>query len=80
MLLMIMQDLFDVVPASLNPNVTGWLVYDQGDDLPPAATIDSFDPFDDFNLVPSDGEPLLPDPGQTVPLTMKMDNLGDGAN
>lgn len=30
--------------------------------------------------MPQDGAPLLPEPDYTVPLTMKMDNLGDGAN
>lgn len=74
------QDLFDKVPASLNPNVTGWLVYDERAILPPPAPLASFDPFDDFTLVPEDGEPLLPNPDQTIPLTMRMDNLGDGAN
>ena len=68
------------MPASLNPNVTGWLVYNEGGELPPAAPVDSFQPFDDFTLVPTDEEPLLPDATQTVELTMKMDNLGDGAN
>ncbi|WEW54682.1 hypothetical protein PRK78_000104 [Emydomyces testavorans] len=28
------QDLFDAIPPGLNPNVTGWLVYDDGKDLP----------------------------------------------
>lgn len=74
------QDLFDVIPPNLNCNVTGWLVYNREGDLPPAATLDSFEPFDDFTLVPTDKAPLLPEPDQTVPLTMKMDNLGDGAN
>ena len=75
-----MQYLFDTIPASLNPNVTGWLVYDESKDLPAAATLDTFDPFDDFTLVPTDNEPLLPEADQTVELTMKMGNLGDGAN
>jgi len=74
------QDLFDTIPASLNPNVTGWLVYDEGGDLPPAAFVDSFEPFDDFTLVPKDNQGILPDADQTVSLKMKMDNLGDGAN
>ena len=55
-------------------------MYNEGGDLPPATPVDFFEPFDDFTLVPTDGEPLLPEPDQTVPLTMKMDNLGDGAN
>lgn len=53
------QDLFDTVPHTLNPNVTGWLVYDKAAPLPEAAFLDAFDPFDDFTLVPTDGMELL---------------------
>jgi len=56
------------------------LVYDSTAELPQPALLDSFDPFDDFTLVPTDGEALLPEPDYTVPLLMKMINLGDGAN
>lgn len=76
----IQKDLFDTIPNGLNPNVTGWLVYNEGGDLPAAAMLDAFDEFDDFTLVPEDEQPLMPEPGQTISLTMKMDNLGDGAN
>ena len=48
--------------------------------MPAPALLDSFEPFDDFTLVPTDGEALLPEADQTVSLTMKMGNLGDGAN
>lgn len=74
------QDLFDAVPDTLNPNVTGWLVYDAAKPLPDPALIDEFDPFDDFTLVPEDGEKLLENPDYSFNLDMKMDNLGDGAN
>ncbi|MCJ1277138.1 hypothetical protein MMC21_004948 [Puttea exsequens] len=74
------QDLFDTIPATLNPNVTGWLVYDSNADLPQPALLDSFEPFDDFTLVPTDGEPLLPSSDISVPLTVSMINLNDGAN
>ncbi|KAI4254903.1 MAG: hypothetical protein LQ352_002831 [Teloschistes flavicans] len=74
------QDLFDAVPETLNPNVTGWLVYDKAAPLPTPTLIDAFDPFDDFTLVPYDRLPLLQDVTRTVRLDMKMDNLGDGAN
>lgn len=69
-----------MIPETLNPNVTGWLVYDSATELPEPALLDSFDYFDDFTLVPTDGEPLLPEPDYTVPLTTEMINLGDGAN
>ncbi|MCJ1347443.1 hypothetical protein MMC31_005668 [Peltigera leucophlebia] len=56
------QDLFDTVPPGLNPNVTGWLVYDEAKPLPDPTPIDEFDPFDDFTLVPQDGEKLFENP------------------
>ncbi|KAF2396460.1 iron transport multicopper oxidase FET3 [Trichodelitschia bisporula] len=74
------QDLFDAVPDGLNPNVTGWLVYDGAKELPKAQPLDAFEPFDDFGLVPQDGEKLLDKADYTVTLDLKMDNLGDGAN
>ena len=74
------QTLFDTIPPSLNPNVTGWLVYDDTAPLPTPALVDTFDDFDDFFLVPVDNESLLPDPDYTVPLTVLMINLDDGAN
>ena len=75
-----MQDLFDAVPDGLNPNVTGWLVYDAAKELPKPTLIDEFDPFDDFTLVPQDGVKLFENPDFSFNLDMKMDNLGDGAN
>ncbi|KAK4693135.1 iron transport multicopper oxidase, partial [Lecanoromycetidae sp. Uapishka_2] len=60
--------------------VASWLVYDSAVELPQPALLNSFDPFDDFTLVPTDGDPLLPEPDYSVPLTMAMINLGDGAN
>ncbi|KAF2010008.1 multicopper oxidase [Aaosphaeria arxii CBS 175.79] len=74
------QDLFDVVPDGLNPNVTGWLVYDSTKEKPAAKEISEFAPFDDFTLVPQDSEPLLQHVDRSITLDMKMDNLIDGAN
>ncbi|PSN74991.1 hypothetical protein BS50DRAFT_478175 [Corynespora cassiicola Philippines] len=74
------EDLFDTVPDGLNPNVTGWLVYDDAKEKPAPKDIDAFDPFDDFNLVPQDGEELYDHVDHTVELNLKMDNLNDGAN
>ncbi|KAI4198922.1 MAG: hypothetical protein LQ350_004987 [Teloschistes chrysophthalmus] len=74
------QDLFDKVPETLNPNVTGWLVYDKAAPLPIPTLIDAFDPFDDFTLIPYDRLPLLQDVSRTIQLDMKMENLGNGAN
>jgi iron transport multicopper oxidase len=73
------QDLFDVVPDDLNPNVTSFLVYDAEKPMPIPKLIDAFDPFDDMDLVPTDGEELLEGPDLVVQLDVLMDNLGDGA-
>lgn len=75
-----MQDLFDDVPAGLNPNVTGWLVYDESKPKPSPKEVQAFEPFDDFSLVPYDKESLLDRIDRTVTLDVKMDNLNDGAN
>lgn len=64
----------------MNPNVTGWLVYDDGKDKPDPKELDSFEPFDDFSLVPVDKEELYDHVDHTIQLDMKMDNLNDGAN
>ncbi|PKS11751.1 hypothetical protein jhhlp_001740 [Lomentospora prolificans] len=74
------QDLFDVIPDGLNPNVTGWLVYDEDKPLPEPLALGELDAFDDFNLVPKDGEELFENVDYSLQLDVKMDNLGDGAN
>lgn len=75
------EALFDKVPQGLNPNVTGWLVYDSSKSLPAPTPIDDFDSaFDDFTLVPQDGIELYDHVDHSITLDMKMDNLGDGAN
>lgn len=55
-------------------------MYDEAKPLPAPALRDSFDPFDDFALVPVDGMRLLDQVDHSIDLTVKMDNLGDGAN
>ncbi|KAJ8071067.1 hypothetical protein OCU04_001412 [Sclerotinia nivalis] len=70
--------LFDVLPDDLNWNGTGWLVYDDTKALPDAAFVDEYNDFDDFNLVPYDEMPLLPEPHQTISLDVVMDVLGNG--
>lgn len=48
------------IPATYNPNVTAWLVYDESKPLPAPPTFAAFDNFvDDVALVPADHEPLL---------------------
>lgn len=68
------------MPPSLNPNVTGWLVYDDSKPKPQPAFVDAFKPFDDFTLVPQDGMELLTQPAKRIKLDMVMGNLGTGAN
>ncbi len=74
------QSLFDKVPDSLNPNVTGWLVYDEVAPKPKPALLDAFSPFDDMALVPEDGEELFDHVDYSFNLDLSMNNLGDGAN
>lgn len=69
-----------MIPPTLNWNVTGWLVYDSSNPLPPAQNISIFNPFDDITLVPYDKTPLFENPAQTVTVNFVMGNLGDGAN
>jgi iron transport multicopper oxidase len=77
----LIQDLFDTLPENLNWNVTGWLVYDSKVPLPEPEILDGpFEPFDDMNLEPWDGQTLLGEPDQVITLDVIMDNLGDGAN
>ena len=80
MLIYCMKDLFDAIPDGLNPNVSSWLVYDDAAELPTPATVDEFDPFDDFTLVPTDGEELYENVDFSFNLDVAMNNLGDGAN
>ena len=75
-----MQSLFDKIPASLNPNATGWLVYDSAAPLNTPALLDTFNEFDDYTLVPTDGEELLGPADYSFTLNLSMDNLGDGAS
>ncbi|KIX07946.1 uncharacterized protein Z518_02600 [Rhinocladiella mackenziei CBS 650.93] len=74
------QELFDQIPDGLNPNVTSFLVYDKSKPMPTPREIDTFEPFDDMTLVPTDGEELYENPDLVVQLDVVMDNLGDGAN
>lgn len=74
------ESLFDKIPASLNPNATGWLVYDSAAPLPTPALLDAFNDFDDYTLVPTDGEELLGPVDYSFTLDLSMDNLGDGAS
>ena len=64
----------------MNPNVTGWLIYDNHAPRPSPALVDEFAPLDDIHLVPVDHEKLLPDPDVTISLEVDMADLSDGIN
>ena len=68
------------MPKGLNPNVTGWLVYNDTNNLPNPAGVGTFSPFDDFKLVPKDGQLLIDKVDHTLNLDVMMDNLADGVN
>lgn len=72
------QELFDTIPDDLIANSTSHLVYDSSKPLPKAQFIDEFEPVDDFRLVPTDHQAILPKPVQSVVLDVDMKNLGDG--
>ncbi|KAM0798798.1 iron transport multicopper oxidase FET3 precursor [Usnea florida] len=74
------ESLFDTIPASLNPNATGWLVYDKSAPLPTPVLLDAFNEFDDYTLVPTDGEALLGPVDYSFTLDLSMNNLGNGAS
>ncbi|VEU22566.1 DEKNAAC103352 [Brettanomyces naardenensis] len=76
--------MLDVVPKKLEVTSINYLSYD--DDLPKSIPskefydIESYEAFDDFNLRPIDGQPLLPEPDHVLKLNLHMENLGDGVN
>ena len=55
-------------------------MYDDSKPEPTPKLLDSFAPFDDFDLVPHDGLELFDHADYSFNLDLKMDNLGDGAN
>lgn len=78
------QDLMDTVPSTLQLNNTNWLVLNSSAPLDQAVmtveTSDDLLPFDDFNLIPSDRMPLLPEPDIQINVTVYMVNLMTGFN
>jgi len=66
--------MFDHIPAGLNPNVSGWLVYDQAKELPAPAAVSDWYAFDDYTLIPHDGELLLADVDHQIVLNFYMGN------
>jgi iron transport multicopper oxidase len=56
------------------PNAYGYLVYNPQLPLPTVYEPASFDPFDDFDLVPYDKEPILGPVSQTITINMIFNN------
>ncbi|ORY86092.1 Cupredoxin [Protomyces lactucae-debilis] len=73
------EDMFDQVPEGLNPNVTGYLVYNSDAPLPVAKLVDEWPTSNDFELVPVVPEPVR-DPGHRITYDVLFDNLADGEN
>jgi len=60
-----------VQTPQLNPNVTGYLVYNNYAPLPHELSIPAFNPVDDFTLAPEDDEPLLENPDKITTLNFE---------
>ena len=60
--------MFDTVPGYLNPNVTGYLVYDTQKALPEAPRYTNLTAYDDFQLVPYDRMARLGTADQVITL------------
>ena len=60
--------------------MTSWLVYDAKASFPTPKTIDSFEPFDDFTLVPYDKQKLFDKVDYSFNLDVIMNDLGNGGN
>lgn len=56
------------------PNAYGYLVYNSQLPLPTVYEPATFDPFDDFDLVPYDKEPILGPVSQTITINMIFNN------
>jgi iron transport multicopper oxidase len=74
------DDMFDSVPPTLNMHMDGVLQYSPNYAPPPPIRLDSnqLKPYDDFNLVPLDGMPLLKNPDQTIELAVNFSTFSVG--
>lgn len=71
--------MFDSVPSYLEPNVTGYLVYNKSAPLPNELIVGAFNTYDDFDLVPKDQQLLLPSPNKVVGISFGFTVI-DGQN
>lgn len=76
--------MFDVIPDDLVLNQTNWLEYDSS--APHERVIldvessEEIEAFDDFDLIPYDRKPLLPEPDHQISVDVVMNNLISGKN
>lgn len=73
------EGMFDVVPAGLNNNVTGYLQYNASAELPQPTIVDVYPTSNDFDLVPVVAEAAV-DPDDRFDQDILFDNLSDGQN
>ncbi len=72
------RDLFDTLPDTLVSNATAYFVYDSTKPLPTPTPVSEFNPYDDFDLVPTDHQEVWGPVDTTITLDVVMANLGDG--
>jgi iron transport multicopper oxidase len=65
--------MLDSDPAYVNPDVFGWLVYNDKKPLPTPTPLRTYNTLDDTLLVPQDHEPLLEKVDNQIVLTMNFD-------
>ncbi|MCJ1393552.1 hypothetical protein MMC18_006427 [Xylographa bjoerkii] len=70
-------NMFNTLPHYLEPNVTGYLVYDAHAPLPAEPVVQAFTTYNDFDLVPYDHQPLLPAPDKTITFAFDFTQIGD---
>ena len=68
-------NMFNYLPSYLNPNVTGYLVYNNKVKLPPPLTLTTFNPIDDFTIQPENQQRLFPQPDKTVTLAFEFETI-----
>lgn len=83
------QEMLDILPEDLEIISTNWIKYNDYSPLRKAlkntkksfdSLVSSLNPFDDFDLIPSSKQELLPEPDKIIELNFTMDNLGNGVN
>ncbi|KAK0449587.1 Fet3 protein [Desarmillaria tabescens] len=71
--------MFDIVPASLNPNVTSSITYSSSASLTDLGTIDAYADVNDTALVPVEVI-AAPTSNKTIDLEVSFDTMDDGTN